>query len=133
MVVAGPPTLLLLLLTAAALKDTYEGLLELSAVAGVDDGVQAAVEVAQPEDHLEQRLRRTKVWVERPWGNKNRYKLYSFILICIDLCSLFITTAFISIKSIHKAAHVRQLAKLSSVLLFLSNRWQHAVIKPCGS
>ena len=114
-------------------EDAYEGQFELSAVAGVDDGVETGVEVAQPEEHLEQRLRRTKVWVERPWGNKNRYKLYSFILICIDLCSLFITTAFISLESMHKAARVRLLDKLTSVLLFVSNRWQHAVMKLCGS
>lgn len=47
-------------------EDAYEGQFELSAVAGVDDGIQAAVEVAQPEDHLEERLRGTQVGVKRP-------------------------------------------------------------------
>lgn len=65
-VVVGPPALLLFLLMAAALEDADEGLFELSAVAGVDDGIQAAVEVAQPEDHLEERLRGTQVGVKRP-------------------------------------------------------------------
>jgi hypothetical protein len=63
-VVVGPPALLLFLLMAAALEDADEGLFELSAVAGVDDGIQAAVEVAQPEDHLKERLRGTQVGVE---------------------------------------------------------------------
>lgn len=38
---------------ALALKESGEGPLELLAGAGVDDGVDAAVEVAQPEDHFE--------------------------------------------------------------------------------
>ena len=52
-VVVGLPALLLRLVAAAA-QDTDEGHLELAAVAGVDDGVHAAVEVAQPEEHLEE-------------------------------------------------------------------------------
>lgn len=45
--------------TTAALapKDTHEGALELLAGARVDDGVEAAVEVAQPEHHLEHGVR----------------------------------------------------------------------------
>lgn len=47
-------------------EDAYEGQFELSAVAGVDYGVETGVEVAQPEDHLEERLRGTQVGVKRP-------------------------------------------------------------------
>lgn len=42
---------------ALAPKDTHEGALELLAGARVDDGVEAAVEVAQPEHHLEHGVR----------------------------------------------------------------------------
>lgn len=45
-------------LVTLAPEDTDEGQLELPVVAGVDDGVQAAVEVAQPEDDLEEDFRR---------------------------------------------------------------------------
>lgn len=40
-------------------------LFELSAVAGVDDGVQTAVEVSQPENDFEEGFRRTQAAVER--------------------------------------------------------------------
>lgn len=39
-------------------------LFELAAIVRVDDGVQAAVEVSQPENNFEERLRRTKVAVK---------------------------------------------------------------------
>lgn len=55
-VVVRPPALLFLLLTLAP-EDPNEGLLELTAVTGVNNGVQAAVEVAQPEDHFEECFR----------------------------------------------------------------------------
>ena len=51
----GPPAWAFPAVTLGA-QDANEGQFELAAVAGVDDGVQAAVEVAQPEDHLEQGL-----------------------------------------------------------------------------
>lgn len=57
-VVVRPPALLFSLLTLAP-EDPNEGLLELTAVAGVNNGVQAAVEVAQPEDHFEECFRRS--------------------------------------------------------------------------
>lgn len=40
-------------------------LFELAAVAGIDDGVQAAVEVSEPENDFEEGLRRTKTAAER--------------------------------------------------------------------
>lgn len=40
-------------------------LFELAAVAGVDDGVQAAVEVSEPEDDFEEGLRRPEAAAER--------------------------------------------------------------------
>lgn len=42
-------------------------LLELAAVAGVDDGVEAAVEVSEPENDFKAGLRRTEAAVERAW------------------------------------------------------------------
>lgn len=56
-VVVRPPALLFPLLTLAP-EDLNEGLLELTAVTRVNNGVQAAVEVAQPEDHFEECFRR---------------------------------------------------------------------------
>lgn len=47
---------------AAGTEHAEESPLELLAEARVDDGVQAAVEVAQPEGHLEDRLRRVVGW-----------------------------------------------------------------------
>ena len=49
-------------------QDPNEGQLELAAVAGVDDRVQAAVEVAKPEDYFEEDLRWAQVLVKRPYG-----------------------------------------------------------------
>lgn len=65
-VVVGPPARALALVTLA-FEDANEGQLELAVVAGVDDGVEAAVEVAEPEDDLEEHLRRSQVHVERAW------------------------------------------------------------------
>ncbi|TNN62249.1 hypothetical protein EYF80_027513 [Liparis tanakae] len=47
----------MLTLVTLASEDADEGQLELAVIAGVDDGVQAAVEVAQPEDHFEEDFR----------------------------------------------------------------------------
>lgn len=60
-VVIGSPALPLLALTA---QDADKSLFKLTAGAGVDDGVQAAVEVAEPEDHLEKCLWRTQAGIE---------------------------------------------------------------------
>lgn len=60
-VVVGSPALPLLTLTA---QDANKSLFKLTAGAWVDDGVQAAVEVAEPEDHLEKCLWRTQVGIE---------------------------------------------------------------------
>lgn len=58
---------------ALAAQDADEGRLELAAIAWVNDGVEAAVEVAQPEDHFEEGLRRTQAGVERACrGNKTK-------------------------------------------------------------
>lgn len=48
----------------AAAQDSDEGLFKLAAVARVDDWVQAAVEVSQPEDDFEEGFRRTQAAVE---------------------------------------------------------------------
>ena len=47
------------------MKSSY--LFKLSAVAGVDDRVQAAVEVSQPEDDFKEGFRRTQAAVEWAW------------------------------------------------------------------
>lgn len=65
-VIVCPPSGTFTLVTLAS-EDAYEGQLELTVVAGVDDGVQAAVEVAQPEDHFEEEIRRAQVHIKRPW------------------------------------------------------------------
>lgn len=53
-----------------ALEEPGESALELFAGAGVDHGVDAAVEVAQPEDHLEDRFGWFQCWEEGTWrGN----------------------------------------------------------------
>lgn len=49
-----------------ASQDANEGQLELAVVAGVDDGVQAAVEVAQPEDHFVEEVGWAQVHIKRP-------------------------------------------------------------------
>lgn len=54
-------------LATLAPEDTDERQLKLPVVTGVDDGVQAAVEVAQPEDDFEEDFRRAQVHIERPW------------------------------------------------------------------
>lgn len=58
-------------LVTLAPEDTDERQLELAVVAGVDDGVQAAVEVAQPEDDFEEDLRRAQVHIKRAWRAKS--------------------------------------------------------------
>lgn len=67
-------------LVTLAPEDTDEGQLELTVVAGVDDGVQAAVEVAQPEDDFEEDFGRPQVHIKRPWRQKSRMNH----LICIS-------------------------------------------------
>lgn len=59
-VVVRSPAGVLPLVTLAP-QDADEGQLELAVVAGVDDGVQAAVEVPQPEDHFEDDIRGAQV------------------------------------------------------------------------
>lgn len=54
-------------LVALAFQDADEGQLELPVVAGVDDGVEAAVEVAEPEDDFEEDVRWAQVHIERAW------------------------------------------------------------------
>lgn len=61
-VVVGSPALPLVALTA---QDADKSLFKLTAGAWVDDGVQAAIEVAEPENHLEKCLWRTQVGIER--------------------------------------------------------------------
>lgn len=61
-VVVGSPAFSLVALTA---QDANETLFEFTAVAGINDGVQAAVEVAEPEDHLKKRLWRPQIGVKR--------------------------------------------------------------------
>lgn len=46
-------------------EDADEGQLELAVVARVDDGVEAAVEISQPEDDFEEDLRGVQLLVER--------------------------------------------------------------------
>lgn len=60
-VVVRSPALPLLALTA---QDADESLFKLTAGARVDDWVQATVEVAEPEDHLEKCLWRTQIGIE---------------------------------------------------------------------
>lgn len=55
-VAVGPPAQLLAPVALAS-QDLDESPLELLAGAGVDDGIQAAVEVAKPKNHLEDRFR----------------------------------------------------------------------------
>lgn len=57
-------------LVALTLKDADESQLELTVIARVNDGVQAAVEVAQPEDHFEEDFRRTEVHIERSYSTR---------------------------------------------------------------
>lgn len=62
-VIVSPPAGSFTLLTLAS-EDADEGHLELTVVAGVDDGVQAAVEVAKPENDLEEGVRRTQLRIK---------------------------------------------------------------------
>lgn len=48
----------------SAFEDEAESVLELPAVAGIDDGIQAAVEVTEPENDLEDDVRRPQADVE---------------------------------------------------------------------
>lgn len=62
---------------ALAPEDAQEGALELLAGARVDDGVEAAVEVAQPEHHLEHGVRGLQGGEEgacrrRGWGGRGQ-------------------------------------------------------------
>lgn len=70
-VIVCPPPGSLTLVTLAA-EDANEGDLELTVVAWVDDGVEAAVEVAQPKDHFEEEIRWAQVHIKRPWGQKGQ-------------------------------------------------------------
>lgn len=81
-VVVGPEAWALRLATLAP-QDTDESYLKLPVVTGVDDGVQAAVEVAQPEDDFEEDFRRAQVHIKRPWREKSRkkQKIFSFLVL----------------------------------------------------
>lgn len=70
MVIVCPPARTFTLLALAS-EDPNEGQLELTVVAGVDDGVQAAVEIAKPEDDFEEDLRWAQVHIKRPWEEKH--------------------------------------------------------------
>lgn len=52
---------------ALGVENAGKGFLELPAEAGVDDGVDAAVEVAQPEGDLKNGVRRLAGWEDRAW------------------------------------------------------------------
>lgn len=58
-------------------------LFELPAVARVDDGVQAAVEVAQPKNDFKKCVRWTKTGVEGACGNKHTQKMTVVVIISI--------------------------------------------------
>lgn len=61
---------------ALAAEHAGEGFLELTAEAGIDDRVDAAVEVAQPEGYLKNGLRRFTGWEDRAWKiNKHTFKI----------------------------------------------------------
>lgn len=53
-----------------AFQDPDESQLELAVVAGVDDGVQAAVEVTKPEDYFEEGFRWPQVHIKGPWDSR---------------------------------------------------------------
>lgn len=59
-------------LVPLAAEDADEGHLKLAVVVGVDDGVQAAVEIAQPEDDFEEQVGWAQVHIKRPWRQKER-------------------------------------------------------------
>lgn len=61
---------------ALAAENAGKGFLELTAEAGIDDGVDAAVEVAQPEAYLKNGLRGFIGWEDRAWKiNKHMSKI----------------------------------------------------------
>lgn len=61
---------------ALAAEHAGKGFLELTAEAGIDDGVDAAVEVAQPEAYLKNGLRRFIGREDRAWKiNKHTSKI----------------------------------------------------------
>lgn len=66
-VVVGSPALPLVALTA---QDADKSLFKLAAGAWIDDGVQAAIEVTEPEDYLEKCLWRTQVGIEGTYKYK---------------------------------------------------------------
>ena len=53
-------------------QEASERSLELFTGAGVDDWVDAAVKVAQPEDHLKHGVRRLQGWEERAYREMER-------------------------------------------------------------
>lgn len=57
---------------AAAMENVLEGLLVLLAKARVDDGVEAAVEVAQPESNFEDSVRGSVRWENRSFGDTEK-------------------------------------------------------------
>lgn len=63
LVVIRSPTRSSLAVTSA-FEDEAESVLKLPAVAGIDDGVQAAVEVTQPENDFEDGVRRPQADVK---------------------------------------------------------------------
>lgn len=70
-VVVRPPAGAFTLVTLAP-QDADEGQLELPVVAGVNDGVEAAVEIAEPEDDFKEGVGRAQVRVKRPCGEEHR-------------------------------------------------------------
>lgn len=54
----------------ATAKDPDKRLFELAAVAGINDGVQAAVEVSEPKDNSEEGFRRPQSGVKRADGQR---------------------------------------------------------------
>lgn len=52
---------------ALGVENAGKGFLELPAKARVDDGVDAAVEIAQPEGYLKNGVRRLAGWEDRAW------------------------------------------------------------------
>lgn len=56
-------------------QNVLESFLELLAEAGVDDGVEAAVEVTQPEGDFEHSLRGPVGWEDGTFSFKNKNRL----------------------------------------------------------
>lgn len=57
---------------AAAMENILEGLLVLLAKARVDDGVEAAVEVTQPESNFEDSVRGSVRWENGAFGDNGK-------------------------------------------------------------